>query len=1006
MQRFRRLWSLQALNRRLCWGALAATLLAASVAEAQQLPSAALTTVFPPGGKQGSTFDVSVAGIDLDDCEKLVFSHPGITATCKTAAVDPILGEPRPASGQFSVSIAPETPPGLYEVRALGRYGLSNPRAFVVGKAPEVVEAGANNEFASASPVEFGAVVNGRCDAGASDYFKIALKAGQRLLADASAWRIDSKLSPVLSLYDTKNVLLRQSQREGAGDALLDFVVVADGEYILKIHDFVFDGGPDYFYRLELGSGPIVESVFPPAAQPGVATSFTFLGRNLPGGQPAPGLTIGDEPLEQLVVTVTPPADSSAGAVAQRLEARQALTDGFVHVLETAAGPTRGVFIGIAETAPVIEQDPNDGAPQAQKVSAPVDVAARFYPARDRDWFTFDAKAGDVYWIEVVSHRSGVNTDPYFTIETVSRNEKGEEVVAFVTEVDDPAERANSAGSPLDLTSNDPSYRLEVGADATYRIMVRDLAGDARRDARSTYRLLIRKARPDFRLVITPTDPSTPANPNAAGLGAITLRRGQAVTADVFVERMDGFAGDVEISVEGLPAGVSCPPTVISANLKSSSLVFSAAENAAAWAGPVRVVGKAQIQGADAVRTARASSLVWGSGNLQAEDAQSRLTSELTLAVLDKETAPASITLGEPGKLFETSRGGTVDIPVKIARRGEYKAEVALVPFGLPNDLKPQNVSIKPEAADGTLQVVVNNTNVPAGVYTFRLQADSKLSYARNPEAVARAEEDQKKVDAAIADRTEKNRLAQEAKTAAETAAANTAAAVQTAQQAKTAADDEARKAAEAVATAAPDAKANAEAQSKAAQEKAAAADKALADSQAAAKSAEEAKAAAEKAAAEADAALKQAQNLKTVVDKQVADAKAAAAPKEVNIRLVSTPITLRIAPTPIKFSVSAPAAPVKQGEKSELLVKVEKLYGFNDQIDFTLEPPATASGLSGAVSIPKDQGEAKLEVVAAADAAPGEHAVVVRARLKFNNINLESTETVPVKVEKVEPAK
>ena len=51
-----------------------------------QLPTAQLTSVFPPGGKQGATVEVTVAGADLDELEKLVFNHAGLSAAAKMTA--------------------------------------------------------------------------------------------------------------------------------------------------------------------------------------------------------------------------------------------------------------------------------------------------------------------------------------------------------------------------------------------------------------------------------------------------------------------------------------------------------------------------------------------------------------------------------------------------------------------------------------------------------------------------------------------------------------------------------------------------------------------------------------------------------------------------------------------------------------------------------------------------------------------------------------------------------
>ena len=50
-----------------------------------QLPAARLDGIFPAGAKVGTTIDVTLTGIDLDDATELHFSHPGVTAKPKIA---------------------------------------------------------------------------------------------------------------------------------------------------------------------------------------------------------------------------------------------------------------------------------------------------------------------------------------------------------------------------------------------------------------------------------------------------------------------------------------------------------------------------------------------------------------------------------------------------------------------------------------------------------------------------------------------------------------------------------------------------------------------------------------------------------------------------------------------------------------------------------------------------------------------------------------------------------
>jgi hypothetical protein len=184
------------------------------------------------------------------------------------------------------------------------------------------------------------------------------------------------------------------------------------------------------------------------------------------------------------------------------------------------------------------------------------------------------------------------------------------------------------------------------------------------------------------------------------------------------------------------------------------------------------------------------------------------------------------------------------------------------------------------------------------------------------------------------------------------------------------------------------------------------AAEQAAVDAQAKVKETEDAKIAAEKNAVDTDAKLKRVQAAKAAADKQVADTTKANAPTDKNVAYISTPIRLRIVGTPLKLTAAAPANALKQGEKLELPVSIERLYGFAEDAEITLEVPNGVAGLTiTKVAIAKDAKDGKFEVAAAKDATPGDHAVTVRAKAKFNGLDVEAVQQLVLKVEKVEPA-
>src|SRR5205814_129996 len=126
-----------------------------------------------------------------DEAVGLRFSHPGIVAKVKTAS---------PAV--FTVSIGKDVPAGVYECRVMGRFGISNPRAFAVGDQNEVIAKPGITSVASALDVANGSVITGTIDNNTSAHFKIAMKAGQRVLISCAAREIDSPLEPVMGMSD------------------------------------------------------------------------------------------------------------------------------------------------------------------------------------------------------------------------------------------------------------------------------------------------------------------------------------------------------------------------------------------------------------------------------------------------------------------------------------------------------------------------------------------------------------------------------------------------------------------------------------------------------------------------------------------------------------------------------------------------------------------------------------------------------------------------------------
>lgn len=942
----------------LCAVALLAGSAAAQQA-AQQVPQPKIYAVHPAGGKAGTVVDVRIAsGTDLDGADRLLFSHPGITAQPLKEDASRLYPQGRTLDGKFKVTIAADVPPGLYEVRAAGYFGVTNARRFSVGERDEVFEKEPNNDAATAQEPAAGGTINGACDPQGFDCYKVQAKKGQRYIAECQALRLDSRAQVVLTLVDPSGRELRRIAATRSRDALLDFTADQDGTYLVKANDLLYRGGDEFFYRLTIGTGPWIDYVDPPVLKPGADNAVTVYGRNLPGGAPAEGVEIDGRPAEKLAVTIKAPA--SGGLPTDTLLRPGDASADLISWRLPGSNPVR---LLLADDPISSETEPNDGSDQAQAIKTPAVVVGRFNPRGDRDWFLVDAAKGDKLWIEVVSQRLGLSVDPQVVIQQVG------EAAKDLQEVDDLATPLPSMPNNVERRyrahSEDPALLFTAPAAGKYRILVRDQFGAAQGDPRLFYVLSIRAPRPDFRLVAIPVE-MTPVDGKLSQVTCI-VRRGGSDRLRVIAYRREGFDGAIRLEAEGLPAGLSFRPAVIGAGVDTSAdLILKAAPDAPAFAGAVKLVGRS----GDLVRPVRSAEVLFNVSDMQKEPVMTRVTDTVGVAIDDHFVAPLGLQVG-PTDVQRMARGGKLKIPVKLVKNADVKdldkATVKVVPTGLPgrNNEKPivaKELSLTLAKPDGELELDITE-KAPVGLMTFHLTGDVDVNYVRNPERVKRAQDEQKRIDAVAVE------LAAEAKKSAEE---------------KAKADKDAAEAAATVAKL-----------------------KAAGQSEAQLKEAEDKQKAADEHKAKAAEADKKAQDLARSVDaakKEWADElkKATDASKEKKIKVwfSSLSVPVEIAAAPITLKPATEPVALKAGDKAEIQVEVQRDFGFADEVK--LELAGNAPVKMAAVTVAGNAATAPVIFTADKGAKPGAYTVTLRGTLKFN--------TKPVTVDRalqvtVEPA-
>lgn len=299
---------------------------------------------------------------------------------------------------RFVVTIPANTPPGVADARVVGRFGISNPRAFVIGDRPESILSVTNSRADTAFTMALDSVVHGRMTTNSAAWFKFTARQGQRVLVRCQAREIDSRLEESLSLHDSAGRELARNRRGG----LLDFTAPAAGDYRVKLHDTTFRGGDEYWFRMGIGTAPWVDFIHPSSGLAGTTNKYVLYGRNLPGGAPANLVSADGKPLEQLVVVIELPDDAVAR---QRLESsslirpNEAALDGIEYRCKSAQGVSNPVRLAFA-AAPVIA-GPIETPPEIQELTPPCEFAGLFRPRGEPATLAFAAKKGEVWWLEV-----------------------------------------------------------------------------------------------------------------------------------------------------------------------------------------------------------------------------------------------------------------------------------------------------------------------------------------------------------------------------------------------------------------------------------------------------------------------------------------------------------------------------------------------------------------------------------------------------------------------------
>lgn len=208
--------------------------------------------LFPVGGAQGSSNEITLSGKFTPWPPKVWVSGPGVSFEAKTN------------SGKFISRIDSSAVPGARLVRFYNEEGSSELRFFVVGAGEELMESEPNNHFAKPQlltnlPITLNARLDKRDDV---DSFAISMRAGQFLVVSAEAYVLMTKADLVLRLLDTNGVQLAWNHDYITLDPRLVWHATNDCTVVLQCFGFAypadaeirFAGGDGTSYRLHVAT--------------------------------------------------------------------------------------------------------------------------------------------------------------------------------------------------------------------------------------------------------------------------------------------------------------------------------------------------------------------------------------------------------------------------------------------------------------------------------------------------------------------------------------------------------------------------------------------------------------------------------------------------------------------------------------------------------------------------------------------------------------------------------
>lgn len=566
----------------------------------------------PAAAVPGKTTEVIVQGAKLDEPLRVWTSLPMQVAV----AQENVEAKGR-TTVKLLVTVDAATPPQIGGLFITTAEGATEPITFTIDDIPSVADSGKNHTPAEAQELTLPAAVEGHTDGTQADHYKLNLSAGQRVSVEVLARRLGAELDPILHLIDPsgKTIIVADDDLSLGADGRFVYTATTAGMHSVSVRDVRYRGGAAMRYRMRVGDFPLVSTPHPLGITAGQSANLEAAGPNVANLAPT-----------EIRTTAT----NRTQAVA----------------FKTNGGQTSALGTLVTEPHPqAVEQEPNDSPETATKIALPCGINGRFHASKDRDQFTFDAKAGAHYRFRPIARSVG---SPCYVQLAIFKPDGGLLAEAPVTEADE---------QPLVVT---------FPADGTYRLVIEDL---------------LRRGGPEFAwhveaapfsgfgLQLKP-DKNTPAKFGLPKNGAVSLEV-QAVR--------QGYDGPITLSVDPADRGFMLLNNTIGEKQPATRVILIAPPglNAGDAIG-LRIVGTAERNGEKHSEPVSTSALI-RLKEPQVAYPPAWLDGLLSVAVVNDAPDLFSITPSTPLVFYPRSAAQVGFTLVMDRKQGEFKDPLTIL---------------------------------------------------------------------------------------------------------------------------------------------------------------------------------------------------------------------------------------------------------------------------------------------------------------------------------------